>query len=76
MSAQSTHKWCYNFWSSMFGSSSSLLMLDGEDDGLVSESVGNANLLSDHFDLKQSRESVDLPLTYHPSPNLITSAFR
>ena len=27
------------------------------------ESVGKADLLSDHFDGKQSRESVDLPLT-------------
>ena len=40
------------------------------------ESVGKANLLSDHFDSKQSRESVDLPLTCHPSPSLITFAFR
>ena len=29
------------------------------------ESVGKADLLSDHFDGKQSRESVDLPLTCH-----------
>ena len=31
------------------------------------ESVGKANPLSNHFDGKQSRESVDLPLTCHPS---------
>ena len=35
------------------------------------QSVGKADLLSDHFDGKQSRESVDLQLTYHPSPRLI-----
>ena len=35
------------------------------------ESVCKAELLSDHFDSKQSRESVDLPLTCHPSPRLI-----
>ena len=40
------------------------------------ESVGNADLLSDHFDSKQSREPVDLPLTCHPSPRLTTFAFR
>ena len=40
------------------------------------ESVSKADLLSDHFDGKQSRESVDLPLTCHPSPSLTTLAFR
>ena len=40
------------------------------------ESVGKADLLSDHFDGKQSRESVDLPLTCHPSPSLTSFAFR
>ena len=28
------------------------------------ESVGKADLLSDHFDTKQFREAVDLPLTF------------
>ena len=40
------------------------------------ESVGKADLLSDHFDGKHSRESVDLPLTCHPSPRLTSFAFR
>ena len=39
------------------------------------ESVGKADLLSDHFNSKQSRE-VDLPLTCQPSPSLTTFAFR
>ena len=30
----------------------------------------------DHFDSKQSREAVDLPLTCNPSPSLTTFAFR
>ena len=34
------------------------------------------DLLSDHFDGKQSRESVDLPLTCHPSLSLTSFAFR
>ena len=39
------------------------------------ESVGKADLLSDNFDSKQSREAVDLPLTCHPYPSLTTFAF-
>ena len=39
-------------------------------------SVGKADLLSDHFDSKQSREAVDLQLTCHPSPSFTTFAFR
>ena len=42
----------------------------------MSESVGNADLLSDHFDIKQSKESVYLHLTRHPSPSLTTFAFK
>ena len=38
--------------------------------------VGKTDLLSDHFDSKQSREAVDLPLTCHPSPSFTTFAFR
>ena len=40
------------------------------------ESVGKADQLSDHFDCKQSRVAVDLPLTCRPSPSLTTFAFR
>ena len=44
--------------------------------GLVCESVGKADLLSDHFDSQQSRAAVDLPLTCHPTPSFTTFAFR
>ena len=60
----------------MFGFSSSLPPVVGGDGGLVCESVGKADLLSDHFDGKHSQESVDLPFTCHPSPRLTTFAFR
>ena len=50
--------------------------LISEGGGLVCESIGKADLLSDHFNSKQSREAVDLPLTCHPSPSLTTFAFR
>ena len=38
--------------------------------------VGNADLLLDHFDSKQSSEAVDLRLTCDPSHSLTTCAFR
>ena len=44
----------------MFGSSLSLPPLVSEGGGLVCELVGKADLLSDHFDSKQSMEVVDL----------------
>ena len=62
--------------SAVFSFSSSLPPPVGGGGGLVCESVGKADLLSDHFDGKQSRESVDLPLTCHPSPSLTSIAFR
>ena len=40
------------------------------------ESIGKADLLSDHFDSMHSREAVDLPLTCHPSSSFTTFAFR
>ena len=76
MNAQSPHKWWSTLKSAVFGLSSSLPPLVGEGGGLMCESVGRADLLSDHFDGKQSRESVYLPLTCHPSPRLTSFAFR
>ena len=75
MNVQSPHKWCSTLTSAVFGSNSSLPPLVGPGEGLVCESVGKADLLSDHFDSKQSRESVYLLVTCHPSPSLITFAF-
>ena len=40
------------------------------------ESVGKAELLSDDFDSKNSRESGHRPLTCHSSPSLINFALR
>ena len=70
MNIQSPHKWWSTLKSAVFGSSLLLPSLVGVDGGLVCESVGKADLLSDHFDRKQSKEAVDLPLTCHPSPSL------
>ena len=57
-------------------SDSSLPPLIGADGGLVCESVGKADMLSAHFDGKQSRDPVDLPSTCNLSPSLTTFAFR
>ena len=76
MNVQSPHKWWSTLKPTVFGSSSSLPPLVSEGGGLVCELVGKSDLPSDHFDSKQSREAVDLPLTCHPSPSHTTFAFR
>ena len=76
MNVQSPHKWWSTLKSAVFSSSSSLPQLISEGGGLLCVSVGKADLLSDHFDSKQSREAVDVPLTCHPSHSLTTFAFR
>ena len=60
----------------VFGLSSSLPPLVGGGGGLVCETVDKADLLSDHFNGKQSMESVDLPLTCHLSQSLTSFSFR
>ena len=50
MNVQSPHKWLSTLKSAVFESSSSLPPLVGLGGGLVCESVGKADLLSDHFD--------------------------
>ena len=52
----------------MIGSSSSLPLLVDGDGALICESVGKADLFSDHFDSMQSLDSVDLPVTCHRFP--------
>ena len=76
MHVHSTHKWWSALKPAVFSSSSSLPPLVSEGSGLVCVSIGKIDLLSDHFDTKQSREAVDLPLTCHPSLSLTTIAFR
>ena len=63
MNVQSPHKWWSTLKSAVSGLSLSLPLLVGGGGGLVCKSVGKADLLFDHFDGVQSRESVDLPLT-------------
>ena len=74
--AQSHHKRWSILKSAEFGSSSSLPPLVDGGGGLACESVVKADLLSDHFDCKQSSEAVDLALAGHPSLSLFTFAIR
>ena len=60
--ALSPHKWWSTLKSAVFGLSLSLPPLVGGGSGLVCESVGKADTVSDHFNGKQFRESADLPL--------------
>ena len=69
-------KWWSTLNSGVFGSNSKLPLLVSEGGALVCESVCRADQLSNHFDSKQPKEDVDLPLTCHPSPSLTTFAFR
>ena len=85
MNGKSPHKWWSTLKSALFSSCSSLPPFVGGGGGLVGDSatnsvggrsVGDSDLLSKHFDSKQSRESVDLQPTCHPSHSLITFAYR
>ena len=49
MNVQSPHKWWSTLKSAVFGTSSSLPPLVNEGGGLVCESAGKADLLSDHL---------------------------
>ena len=63
MNPQCSLQWWSTLKSAVFGSSSDLSLppLIGAGGGLVCESVGKADMLSDHFDGKRSRDPVDLP---------------
>ena len=78
MNAQCPHNWWSTLKSAVFGSGSDLSLhpLIGAGGGLVCESVWKADMLSAHFDGKQSRDPVDLPSTCHPFPCGTTIAFR
>ena len=75
MNVQSLHKCWSSLKSAVFGWISSFPQLVGRVGGLVCESVGKVDLLSDRFESKQSREFVDLPLTCHSFKSPITFTF-
>ena len=63
MNVQSPHRWWSTLKSAVFVTRLSLPPLVNEGGGLVCESVRKADLLSYHFDSKQSREAADVPRT-------------
>ena len=74
--AQSPHKWWSTLKSAVFCASLSLPPLVGASGGFLRESFGKADLYSENFDGKLSRESVELPLTCHLSQRFTSFAFR
>ena len=74
--ATSSHKWWAIMKESLFGADSSIPPLIAPGGGLVSQPKRKAELLSSHFDSKQSRDTLELPPTCHICPRLSTFAFR
>ena len=76
INVKSSRKWWATLKSAGFGLSLALPPLVSGVGRLMSKLVGKADVLSDILDSTQSSESVDLPLTCHPSRSLTTIAFR
>ena len=76
MKVQSSHKCWFALKSAVLGSTPSMPPLVEGCVELVCKLVGKDDLLSDHFNSRQSRESVDLPLTCHSSHSLTTFSFK
>ena len=74
--ATSSHHWWNTLKSSLFGSSSTLPSLLGARGSLISSPGDKAELLSRHFDSKQSRDVFDVPDTCYPEPLCCSFAFR
>ena len=72
MNAHSPLMWRSTLKSAVFGLRSSFPPPVHGGGGLGTKSVSKANVLLDHFDGKQSSESVDLTLTCHLSSRLTT----
>lgn len=72
----SSHKWWATLKSAVFGSDSSLPPLLDTGGSLVNSPIEKANLLNRHFDSKQCRDGIELPLTCHPEVSFSSFAFR
>ena len=70
-----SHKWWSTLKSSVFGARSSIPPLIGDGGSLVTDSVQKADLFLRHFDEKQSRERVNVPLSCFPEAKLCSFAF-
>ena len=72
----SAHAWWKALKEAVFGTSSSIPPLVDRTGKLLSHPRDKAQLLSEHFDSKQSREDICLPQSCHREPLLNTLAFR
>ena len=75
-SASSAHAWWVTLKESVFGVDSSIPPLRAVGDALVLDPALKAELLTEHFDGKQSRDSVALPLSCHPEPKFCSFVFK
>ena len=75
-SATSESAWWSSLKECIFYKDSSIPPLQGDGGAMVSDPAAKAELLSVHFDSKQSRDVVNLPATCHPQPKLCGFAFR
>ena len=73
--AQNPHSWWKVLKETLFGKSSDTppILSNGE---MISHPQQKAELLSQYFDGKQSRDVINLPPTCHPSPKLTSLAFK
>ena len=70
------HSWWRTLKESVLGVSPSIPPLLGPGSGLVTGREERAELFSSHFDGKQSREDIMLPLACHVIPSFCSIAFR
>lgn len=76
MNSENQHKWWSTLKSAVFGAEPSLPPLINDRGVLLYDPAGQAALLADYFDNKQSRDSISLPSSCHPQPRLTSFAFR
>ena len=74
--AQNPHSWWKVLKETLFGKASDTPPISNCDGELVSHPQQKAELLSQHFDSKQSRAVINLPSTCHPCPQLTSLAFK
>ena len=72
----SANAWWRTLKGHVFGAESDISPLCSPGGALVSDPAGKAELLSNGFDSKQSRDIVELPQTCHPRPTFCGIAFR
>ena len=76
LAVSNAHRWWSTLKGAVFGADPALPPLVNSLGGVVSGSAEKAELLSAHFDSKQSRDPILMPVSCHPEPQLTSLAFR